>query len=309
MTTLFKEPLGTGPAASVCALLPDKHHYRGSYAGYAIPLYLDPEATRPNVNEDLLAHLGCTAEEFFCYTYGILSGSAYQERFVKELLMPGPRLPISTDAALFAEVAAAGKRMIAAHTYGERMGEKAPTGKARNEHHEPEGYPEAYHLDLERGHLWIGAQDDVKAAAFDGKLNEEGQRCILITGVAGELMDFALSGFQPLKNWLGYRMKVRSGKKSSPLDDLHPAEWTEEMTIELLELLHLLEFTIEMQPKLKELFERVMAGPLLKEVEYGELSQKAAYERAWDKNNAELAMSPFLREDDPPEKPKRKSKK
>jgi hypothetical protein len=51
-------------------------------------------------------------------------------------------------------------------------------------------------------------------------------------------------------SWLSYRMKVRGGKKSSPLDEIRPERWTPRFTDEFLELLWALESTVAMEPKL-----------------------------------------------------------
>ena len=44
-------------------------------------------------------------------------------------------------------------------------------------------------------------------------------------------------------------MKSRSGRKSSPLDEIRPAGWTAALTTELLELLWVLEATVAVQPE------------------------------------------------------------
>jgi hypothetical protein len=58
-------------------------------------------------------------------------------------------------------------------------------------------------------------------------------------------------------------MKDRKGKKSSPLDGIHPERWTSEFTDELLRVLWILEETLRVRPRLDRLLERVCAGPLL----------------------------------------------
>jgi len=57
------------------------------------------------------------------------------------------------------------------------------------------------------------------------------------TPVSKTVWYFEVSGFKVVQSWLGYRMKDRKGKKSSPLDDIHPERWTYEFTWEFLELL------------------------------------------------------------------------
>ena len=49
-------------------------------------------------------------------------------------------------------------------------------------------------------------------------------------------------------------------RKSSPLDNIRSERWTSEFTTELLELLWVLETTVEGYPKQQELLEAVLAG-------------------------------------------------
>ncbi len=56
-------------------------------------------------------------------------------------------------------------------------------------------------------------------------------------------------------------MKKGAGKKSSPLDDIRPEHWTGQFTTELLELLWVLEATIEGYPAQTKLLDAVVAGP------------------------------------------------
>ena len=58
-------------------------------------------------------------------------------------------------------------------------------------------------------------------------------------------------------------MKNRKGKKSSPLDRIHPERWTSEFTDEFLRLLSILEQTLGMQKELTELLDGVVAGDWL----------------------------------------------
>jgi hypothetical protein len=50
-------------------------------------------------------------------------------------------------------------------------------------------------------------------------------------------------------------------RKSSPLDDIRPNHWTSQLTIELLELLWVLEATVASYPKQAQLLEELIAGP------------------------------------------------
>ncbi|MFQ5915848.1 MAG: hypothetical protein ACE5JS_21960, partial [Nitrospinota bacterium] len=70
-----------------------------------------------------------------------------------------------------------------------------------------------------------------------------------------------VSGLKVVQSWLKYRMKKGAGKKSSPLDNIHPERWTGQFTTELLELLWVLEATVAGYPEQARLLEAVAAGP------------------------------------------------
>ena len=57
-------------------------------------------------------------------------------------------------------------------------------------------------------------------------------------------------------------MKERSGRKSSPLDDIRPERWTGEMTWELQDLLWVLEGVIALEPAQAALLGEIVAGEL-----------------------------------------------
>ena len=75
--------------------------------------------------------------------------------------------------------------------------------------------------------------------------------------------EFSVSGYDVLKGWLAFRMKARSGRKSSPLDDIRPEAWDVSLSQELRELLWVLEATVQMQPQLNAVLARVVAGPVV----------------------------------------------
>ncbi len=78
--------------------------------------------------------------------------------------------------------------------------------------------------------------------------------------VAPEVYNFEVSGLKVVQHWLDYRMREPKGKKSSPLDDIHPEKWTRDFTDELLELLWILEATIAEYPRQARLLTRVAKG-------------------------------------------------
>jgi hypothetical protein len=124
-----------------------------------------------------------------------------------------------------------------------RFGDSVPQGKARVEKgvpDTPQGYPEGYSYDPEGKTLTVG----------------EGE----IRPVTREVYNYKVSGLEVVKSWLGYRMKNPTGRSSSPLDKKRPKRWTGAMTKELLELLWVLEATVEREPEFAELLTEITAS-------------------------------------------------
>lgn len=256
LTTLTTGIIGIGPAAVASWAIPDKHHFRGSYGGKdVIPLWRDPDATQPNIASGFLSALTTAhgrrprPEDVFAYTYAVLANPGYVRRFTDELQVPGPRLPVTKDRALFDRGAALGRSLLRWHTYGERFREDgdgfALSGTARELRpipRDPSGYPEKHRYDVASRTLHVG----------DGRIGP----------VSPEVMAFSVSGLVVVKSWLDYRMKKGAGKKSSPLDDIRPERWTDDLSRELLELLWVLEWTLAQYPTLDAWLDEVLASPL-----------------------------------------------
>ncbi|WP_141506748.1 type ISP restriction/modification enzyme [Rhizobium phaseoli] len=255
-TSLLSNALGFGQGIVACSSIPDLHHFRGSFGGKdVIPLYRDAAGTEPNLTGGLLEALGHvygttpTAEDFAAYVYAVLGGQSFTRRFWNELETPGPRIPVTKDGKTFSETAKLGCKLIWLHTYAERFrgedrGDEVVQGKAttiKGVSSDPARYPEAYGYDPAEREVYVG----------DGRFGP----------VAQEVWEFEVSGLKVVQSWLGYRMKKRGGKKSSPLDDIRPERWTARMSDELLELLWVLEATLAMEPELKKALDNVVAGP------------------------------------------------
>ena len=256
-TSLLTGVLGTGPAATVAAHIPDRHHFRGSFGGKdVVPLWRDAAATEPNITAGLLdlltqeLGLPVSPDDLFAYAYAVLASPGYVERFSEELTIPGPRIPLTRDRALFAEAVELGRRLLWLHTYGTRFvpgGERpsvVPQGSARAIVAVPDtaaDYPERFSYDEASQTIHVGK------GAFGP--------------VAPEVWSFSVSGFEVVRSWLAYRMKEGAGRRSSPLDEIRPERWTPAFTEEFLELLWVLEATVAMYPVLESLLGRVVAGP------------------------------------------------
>ncbi len=251
ITGLLTKVLGAGPAAVAASAIPDLDYYCGRGAKDVIPLYRDTDATEPNVTGGLLDRIAeahgaeVTAERLFAYAYGVLAQPAYVERFWDELEQPPPRLPITKDADLFRRVADLGERLLNLHTYGECFRGPGrgdtPQGEARCTREVPPApLPEGHSYDAGTRTLHVG----------DGEF----------APVSPEVYGYSVSGFHVVKSWLDRRKRERSGRKSSPLDEIRPERW--EFAEELLQLLWVLEETIRLHPEGAALLDEVCASEL-----------------------------------------------
>jgi hypothetical protein len=256
LTSIFSQPLGTGPALTACAELPDLDHFRGSYgAKAAMPLYRDAQGKEANVlpglPDVLAAEYGrkVKPEDILAYVYGVLAQPAFTDRFADELGTREVRVPLTKDARLFAQVRDVGAKLLWLHTYGQRFVPKGkskgqvPKGNARCVKGVPgdaAGYPEKYEYNDATRILHVG----------DGEF----------APVARDVYEFEVSGLKVVQSWLGYRMKKPKGRKSSPLDEITPDRWPSEFTTELLELLWVLEATIAQYPPQAKLLSAVVKG-------------------------------------------------
>ena len=253
LTTLTSTSLAGGPVLTATPYVPDLHHFRGSYgAKNVMPLYRDPNGRDSNVTDGLIGTLSdrlntsVAAKDLLAYVYALGGTAAFSDRFNEELAeAAGPiHIPITADADLFQQAVDLGSDLLWWHTWGERFA--------------PEGHPS----------LPAGQAKEVRAV--DGMPNDfdydpESQTLTVGTGafapVSPEAWDFEVSGLRVLRSWLGYRMKTRKGRKSSPLDDIRPTRWTQ--TNELLLLLSIIEHTIEVTPRAADLLAQIVKGPLI----------------------------------------------
>lgn len=256
--SIFTKVLGDGPALTATAHIPDLDFFSNRGAKDVAPLYRDAGAKTPNVVPGLLAQWGkrlkraITPESFAAYVYAVLANPGFVAQYWDELEDCQLRVPVTLDAKLYHGAVELGSRLLFLHTYGERFrpkgkrGADIPPGSARVKEaisDAPEDYPEEFSYDDAKKVLCIGTGVIIK--------------------VSPAVWSYEVSGLQVVRSWLGYRMKERKGRKSSPLDDIHPERWTSEFTDELLRLLWILEATIDMHDELDTLLAKIVAGPLL----------------------------------------------
>ena len=156
------------------------------------------------------------------------------------------RVPLTLDKQLFHRATKIGRELLFLHTYGERFaaGQTWPAPAVKNLKAIASGVlPDKFSYDDVTRVIHVG----------DGVFGP----------VSQAVWDFEVSGLKVVQSWLGYRMKNRKGKKSSPLDDITPKAWTSDYTTELLRLLNLLTRTVELQPAQVAVLDSVLASPLL----------------------------------------------
>ncbi|MBS1848156.1 MAG: N-6 DNA methylase [Actinobacteria bacterium] len=251
LLSLTSSKLGSGPSLMSAAYVPDRNVFNNRGTA-VLALYRDSASKVPNVTDGLLDALsdalggGISAEDLVAYLYGLCGTAAFSEHFADELAegAGAVHVPITSDVRLFNRVVELGRDLLWWHTWGERFapaGSKAlPPGPAV-ETGPIRGYPETCSYDAETETLTVG------------------------TGTFGPVPEavwnFDVSGLKPLQSWLGYRMAKRKGKKSSPLDDIRPSRWT--FTDELLQLIAILDHTVQVTPTAAALVDEILAGDLI----------------------------------------------
>jgi hypothetical protein len=237
LTSMLTNVLGPGPAAVATRHVPDLDHFRGSFgARGVIPLWLDAEATRPNVCVAWLERLSqrygrvVRPPELMAYCYAVLAAPSYTRRFADELRTPGPRVPLPLEAAEFLRGVALGEELLAIHTYRRVM-----PGAARVIREASCRYPTGYQYDTPQEQLVLGE--------------------VCVGPVSRDVWAYGVSGYRVVNGWLRRRLRPR-GK--SPLDAIGPTRWDTSLSRELLELLWLVEATLAMGPALDALLDQAV---------------------------------------------------
>jgi len=271
LTALDAHSPSSGAAITFTGLIPDLHHYKGSFGGRARPLWRDGGATHPNIKPALLKKLASIygkpikAEDVMAYVAAVMAHPAFTARFKSDLVRPGLHIPLTANADLFAEAVALGSEIIWLHCYGERFAdpaagrpkqaprlpkESAPSiPKAGAIPSAPEPLPDTMEYDPAARRLKIGKG--------------------YVENVTPEMWTYQVSGKQVLWHWFSYRRSDRTkpliGDKRppSPLDSIQPGHWLSEYTSDLLDLLHVLGRLIAQEPKQADLLTRICNNPLL----------------------------------------------
>ena len=179
LTAFFAESPSSGPALTFTALMPDLHHYKGSFGGRVSPLWRDSPASEPNLPPSLLAFLEkkyktpVSAADLMAYIAAVGAHPAYTTRFQADLAQPGLRIPLTADGKLLVKAVELGRTIIWLHTFGERFAdakngrparpprlakEKAPRIPVAGAiPQEPDTMPDAILYDTPKKRLLVGA--------------------------------------------------------------------------------------------------------------------------------------------------------
>jgi len=269
LTAFIQESPSSGPAVTFTGLIPDLHHYKGSFGGRVFPLWRDRDASEPNVPPNLLKFLGgkyrrpVSADDLLAYIAAVAAHPAFTSRFQPDLVKPGLRMPLTARGKLFAEAAELGRTVIWLHTFGERFADPRhgrPAQAPRLPKHSAPRIPAAGAISQEAGEMPDTIDyDATKHRLLVGRGYVE--------GVPPQVWKYEVSGKQVLRQWFSYRKANRErpilGDRRPPskLGDIQPDRWLAEYTTELINVLNVIGRLAELEPLQADLLERVCSGP------------------------------------------------
>lgn len=271
LTALENVAPSSGPAVSFAGLIPDLHHYKGSFGGRVYPLWRNAKATEPNVKPALTDHLASvyglavSPDDVMAYLAALMAHPAFLTRFADDLVRPGLRVPLTADRALFEEAVELGCEIVWLHCYGERFADPAkgrPVGAPR--------LPKGAGPTIPSGGAIPGDPEPLpEAMSYDPATRRLSIGLGYVENVPKEVWEYEVSGKNVLRHWFSYRKRDRSRpvmgdrRPPSPLEKIQPEHWLAEYTSDLLDLLHVLGRLVRLESKQADLLDRICAGPLL----------------------------------------------
>jgi hypothetical protein len=248
----------TGTGMVFAPLVPDMDYFNGR-GGRVLPLrHMDGSANlTPRLLTRLSERLGApvSAEDFVAYLAGVVAHRGFTEQFADELTTPGIRVPLTTDATLWAEAADVGREVVWASTYGRAFADPEQ-GRPLDNIRYPAGD--------QRRPLNV---KPIPARPLPASISHKGETLHVGDGtfapVPESVWSYDVGGMQVVKKWFSYRKANPGGRVSSPLDNIHVTEWPHEWTIELNDLLTVLRRLVELEQRQAELLDQIIASPQL----------------------------------------------
>jgi hypothetical protein len=259
-----------GPALTFAAAIPDLHHYNGR-GGRVFPLWRVETSAEPNFPPKLLPFLAerlgrtVSPEDFLAYIAAIAAHPAFTERFHADLTTPGLRIPITADANAFAQAVDIGRTVIWLHTFGERMADPdsgRPAQPPRLPQERRPRIPAAGAIPQDPGSM----PDELR---YDPAAKRLHVGSGFIENIEPAVWYYQVSGKQVLTQWFSYRKKNRERpiigdrRAPSPLGDIQPEHWLAEYTSELINVLNVLSWLVELEPAQAAILEKICTGPLV----------------------------------------------
>jgi predicted helicase len=186
----------------------------------------------PDGKGDLQACFG--PEDIFHYAYAVFHSPTYRERYAEFLKIDFPRLPLTSDRALFKALAEKGEELVALHLMESSLLNQLITGfpvsgsneVGRVRYTEPRPKEQTSEVSEDLGGLIPGRVYINKTQYFEG--------------VEPDVWEFQIGGYQVLHKWL----KDRRGRKLS-FDDLFHYQ---KIVVALKETMRLMEEIDELIP-------------------------------------------------------------
>ena len=145
-------------------------------------------------------------EDTLHYIYAAFNSTAYRKRYDQFLRADFPRVPLTSDVDLFRSLADLGRRLVGVHLLEWPMPDTLPVSypivgdntveRAHPKYFAPGDTPPGEDAPIERGRVYIGAN------GTGTRWEERGQ---YFEGIASEVWESRIGGYQPLHKWLSDR--------------------------------------------------------------------------------------------------------
>jgi hypothetical protein len=271
LTALMAHSPSSGPALTITGLIPDLHHYKGSFGGRIFPLWLDHAQKVSNVRPGVLAALtkrhgrAVSAKDVIAYIAAVAAHPGFTERFLDNLKQPGLRLPITADRGSFDHAVELGRKVIWLHSFGERFVDSAAGRPAKAPRMPPRKAPTI----PAAGTIQGGSGEMPDTIDYDPASRSLRIGHGTIENVPLEVWRYEVSGKNVLRQWFSYRKKTRERpilgdrRRPSPLGEIQPEYWLAEYTTELLDVLNVLGCLVELEPEQSALLDTICTGPTI----------------------------------------------